>query len=77
MKAYNSRSWSQQARTMCDGQIMNINDGWQTINGAIKFFSESYRPDIIRNRAAKRFGRMVKAGKVCENLEIYFQHFPK
>lgn len=77
MKAYHPKSWSQLARKMCNEQIMSIENGWQTINGAIKFFSESYRADIIRNRAAKRFGRMVKAGKVCENLKLYFQHFPK
>lgn len=73
---YHAKSWSRQAREICDGQIMNIEDGWQTINGAIKFFSESYRADIIRYRAAKRFGRMVRAGKVHENPELFSQHFP-
>ena len=75
MKTYHPKSWSQQAREMCDEQIRQINSGWQTIDGAVKFFSQSYRAEIIRNRAAKRFGRMVRAGKVHEDLEVYYHHF--
>lgn len=75
MRAYHPKSWSQQAREMCDRQIEQINSGWQTINGAVKFFSQSYRAEIIKNRTAKRFGRMVKAGKFHEDLEAYYHHF--
>lgn len=75
MKAYRSKSWSQQAREMCDRQIAQIETGWQTIEGATKFFHMSYRAAIIRHRAAKRFGRLVKAGKVHENLVAYHLHF--
>jgi hypothetical protein len=75
MRTYHPENWSQQAREMCDKQIKQINSGWQTIDGAVKFFSQSYRAEIIRNRAAKRFGRMVRAGKVHEDLEAYHHHF--
>lgn len=75
MFTYHPKSWSQQAREICDNQIAQINSGWQTINGAVKFFSNSYRAEIIRNRAAKRFGRAVRAGKVHENLKEYYKHF--
>ena len=64
MKAWHPKSWSQQAREMCDNQIKAIERGEQTIEGAVRFFSQSYRADIVRNRASKRFGRKVRAGKV-------------
>lgn len=75
MRTYHPKSWSQQAREMCDKQIKQINSGWQTIDGAVKFFSQSYRAEIIRNRAAKRFGRMVRAGRAHEDLEAYYHNF--
>lgn len=75
MKAYRSKSWSQQAREMCDRQVAQIETGWQTIEDATKFFHSSYRAEIIRHRAAKRFGRLIKAGKVHENLVAYHLHF--
>lgn len=75
MKAYHPKSWSQQAREMCDRQINQINSGWQTVEGAIKFFHTSYRADIIRCRAAKRFGRLVESGKVHEDLITYQSRF--
>ena len=75
MRTYHPESWSQQAREMCDKQVRQINSGWQTIDGTVKFFSQSYRAEIIRCRAAKRFGRMVRAGKVHEDLEAYYHRF--
>lgn len=76
MYTWHPESWSQQARRMCDDEIWSVNNGWSTIEGAIHFFSNSYRAPIIRHRAAKRFGRYVRAGKVKNNLEEYYKHFP-
>jgi hypothetical protein len=71
MLKYRSKSWSQSARQMCEDQISEINTGWQTIEGAVKFFHDSYRADIIKRRAAKMFGKALKANKVHEDLELY------
>jgi len=67
MTAYHAKSWSQQAREMCNTQIKQIGFGWKTIEDASKFFSKSYRNCLIRYRAAKRFGRLVRMGKVNFN----------
>jgi len=77
MYTYQPKSWSQQAREMCDLEVWSVNNGWQTIKGAMRFFSMSYRHPLIRNRAAKRFGRMLRAGKVHNNLTTYYEHFPE
>jgi hypothetical protein len=76
MRIYHPESWSQQAREMCDRQVRSINSGWSTIKHAVFFFGHSYRNSLITTRAAKRFGRMVRAGKVHENEELFRQHFP-
>ena len=77
MKTWRPESWSQQARNMCDNEIWCVNNGWSTIAGARHLFSNSYRAPIIRQRAAKRFGRYVRAGKVKNNWEEYYKHFPE
>lgn len=67
MKKYRPKSWSEQAREMANEQIRSTletsNPVW-----SLRFFSNSYRADIIRHRAAKRFGRaMRKAGiDICQ-----------
>lgn len=66
MKNYRPKSWSVQAREMCDKQVEAIAHGYQTIEGAIAFFAISYRAPIIRYRAVTRFMRLVKAGKVVQ-----------
>ena len=76
MRNYHPESWSHQARKISTQEIECINAGWQTIEGAVEFFQHSYRHSLIRERAAKRFGRMLRAGKVRENLEEYYKHFP-
>ena len=63
---YRPKSWSQQAREMADKRIQYVNSGIESINHAIYFFNTSYRHSRIRIRAAKRFGRAVRAGKVHE-----------
>lgn len=75
MNTYHPKSWSQQAREMSNSEIWSVNNGWQTIEGAIRFFSTSYRHPLIRERAAKHFGRMIRAGKVHENLEAYYKNY--
>ena len=77
MRTYHPESWSYQAREMANNQIESINAGWQTIAGTIEFFNKSYRHSMIRHRAAKYFGRKVREGKVHENLEEYYKHFPE
>lgn len=74
-RTYHPESWSAQARRMCDQQIEYVNSGWTTIDRVIHFFSTSYRNDLITRRAAKRFGRMVRAGKVHEDLETFRTHW--
>ena len=65
MRAYHPESWSQQARKMCDTQVWNVNHYENyTIEDAVRFFSNSYRHPLIVNRATKRFGRLVREGKV-------------
>lgn len=76
MRNFHPASWSEQARRMCDNEIISVNAGWGTIEGACDLFSRSYRHPLIRGRAAKRFGRKVRSGKVHENLELYYSHFP-
>ena len=77
MKTWHPESWSQQARNMSNNMIESVNVGYETIEGAIHFFSHSYRAPLIRHRAAKRFGRKVREGKVHENLVEYYKHFPE
>lgn len=67
MKSWYPQSWSEQARKMCDKQVAYVNVGMTTIDNAFYLFSISYRAPIIRLRAAKRFARLLKQGKVKEN----------
>lgn len=53
---------------MCDKQVQAINGGRQTIAWARYFFSHSYRHPLITGHAAKRFGRLLRAGKIYENF---------
>lgn len=76
MKTWRPASWSQQAREMCDKQIEYINGGHAFIEDALHLFSNSYRAPIIRGRAAKRFGRLLRAGKVKENMAEYVKNYP-
>lgn len=68
MHTYHPSSWSEQARRLCDEKVIMINNGWSTIERAEHFFHVSSRHWRIRQRAAKRFGRLVRAGKVHEQI---------
>lgn len=76
MRIWRPLSWSQQARKMCDLQVEYVNYGHSFIENSLSLFSNSYRAPIIRQRAAKRFGKLVRAGKVKENLEAYIKNYP-
>lgn len=77
MRNYYPQSWSQQARNMSNSEIQSINAGWSTIRGTLRFFSNSYRHPLIRQRAAKHFGRKRREGKVRENMAEYYKHYPE
>lgn len=68
MKTWRPASWNQQAREMCDRQVEYINAGHALVEDALHLFGSSYRAPIITGRAAKRFGRLMRAGKVKENI---------
>lgn len=76
MRNYRPASWSQQAREWCDRQIDYINNGNSFIDEVVWGFGWSQRNNLIKYRAAKRFGRMRRNGKVHENLELYRQRMP-
>lgn len=76
MKKWRPASWSQQARRMCDLQVAYVNSGNALIEDALLLFSTSYHAPIIRGRAAKRFGRLLRAGKVKENMGEYVKNYP-
>lgn len=69
MRTWHPDSWSKQARELGDRAIDNVNCGAWCIEQARRFFALSYRPELIRMRAAKRFWRYVKMGKIHETPE--------
>lgn len=70
MKTWRPKSWSAQARIMADNQIRQTLECGNPVY-SLRFFSNSYRADIIRLRAAKRFGRaMRKYGIDITKFEI-------
>ena len=60
MKTYHPKSWSQQARGLADRLYEQIKDELTTEERVIDFLHWSYRNQIIRYRAAKRFGRKIR-----------------
>ena len=60
MKNWHPKSWSEQARELADRQIEYVVYGDKTIKEVLHFFSISYRADIIKYRAEKRFLRKIK-----------------
>ena len=65
---YHPKSWSVQARELSDRIIENVNYGGWTMKDGVNFFALSYRHSLIVNRAAKRFGRKVREGKIKEKV---------
>jgi hypothetical protein len=68
---YYPASWSQRVRKLCDRQINLINHGLETEAGALRFFIGASVPEIVKNRAVKRFRRMRKKGKIHEDLKLF------
>ena len=66
MKQYRPKSWSESARALSDKAVSNVNGGRWCFEEASRFFCKSYRHPWIVQRAAKRYGRLVRAGKVHE-----------
>ena len=60
MKNWHPKSWSKQARELADRQVEYVVYGDKTIKEVLHFFSISYRADIIKYRAEKRFVRKIK-----------------
>lgn len=68
-------SWSDRAREIADMQAEYVNSGWATISDVIKLLNNLEENPLIKNKAAKRFGKLVRAGKVIENIELYNSRF--
>ena len=60
MKKWHPKGWSEQARELADRQAEYVVYGDKTIKEVLHFFSISYRADIIKYRAEKRFIRKMK-----------------
>ena len=60
MRKWHPKGWSEQARELADKQIEYVIYRDKTIKEVLHFFSISYRADIIKYRAEKRFIRKMK-----------------
>ena len=60
MKNWHPKGWSEQARELADRQVEYVVYGNKTIKEVLHFFSISYRADIIKYRAEKRFIRKME-----------------
>ena len=60
MRNWHPKGWSEQARELADRQVEYVVYGNKTIKEELHFFSISYRADIIKYRAEKRFIRKIK-----------------
>lgn len=70
-----SMSWSKNARKIADMQVEYVNDGWALIHEVENFIPTMEENPIIKQRVAKRFGRMVRSGKVKDNIDLYNYHY--
>ena len=62
MRSYRPASYSQQARKLCDKQILYIKSGLTTIEEAEEILFNTYRSPLVKQRAIKRFGRKIRKG---------------
>ena len=62
MKTYRPTSYSQQARKLCDKQILYIKSNLTTIEEAEEILFNTYRSPLVKQRAIKRFGRKIRKG---------------
>lgn len=68
-------SWSKRAREIADMQAEYVEDGWALIHDVTNFIPTMEENPIIKQRVAKRFGRMVRSGKVKDNIDLYNYHY--
>lgn len=69
MYAFRTYSWSLQARVFYNSLKEKIDNNNWSIDRAIYFIHMSYHADIVRGRAAKKFGRKLRAGKLIESSQ--------
>ena len=62
MRTYRPPSYSQQARKLCDKQILYIKSNLTTIKEAREILFNTYRSPLVKQRAIKRFGRKIRKG---------------
>ena len=75
-RSWHPTSYSVQARNMCNSWIEGINNGYLLIDEVLYKVRVSYRQPLVKERALRRFTRLVKAGKVHNNLEKYKENYP-
>lgn len=79
-RIYHSKSWSQQARTIADSIFNQViyytykhpekwTDEDTPEKWAIEFFQTYYRHPLIRQRAAARYGRLLREYKKKKNIK--------
>lgn len=68
-KQYHPKSWSKQARELSDRIIEQVQSGEYSccIDWGYDTLLNSYRCDLIRDRALARFARWHRRGKLHEN----------
>ena len=62
MRRYKPASYSQQARKLCDKQILYIKSNLTTIKEAKEILFNTYRSPIVKQRAIKRFRKKIRKG---------------
>ena len=73
MRTWHPASYSEQARELCDKWVEGVNEGWLLLDEVLYKVRASYRQPLVKERAWRRFNRLVRAGKVHENFELYTQ----
>ena len=68
MRNWHPKGWSEQARELADRQVEYVVYGNKTIKEVLHFFSISYRADIIKYRAEKRFLRKMKKMDLLDKM---------
>ena len=68
MRNWHPKGWSEQARELADRQVEYVIYRNKTIKEVLHFFSISYRADIIKYRAEKRFIRKMKKMDLLDKM---------
>ena len=63
MRNYHPKSWSAQARKLADRIYEPYSKGILTLKDCEIILIDSYKHPLIRLRAAKRFGRLIRRDK--------------